>query len=58
MGDVVEFPLRVLRLRSTSVAHGWEASLGWTVRPPARFGEPTCNPEPRRNPRGRSRLRP
>jgi hypothetical protein len=26
MGDVVEFPLRVLRLRSTSVARRWEAS--------------------------------
>jgi hypothetical protein len=58
MGDVVEFPLRVLRLRSTSVALRREASLGRTVRSSTRFGGLTRNPEPRRNPRGRSWLRP
>jgi hypothetical protein len=40
MGDVVAFPLRVLRLRSTSVARGREASLGRTVCVKARFGRP------------------
>jgi hypothetical protein len=31
MGDVVEFPLRVLRRRATSVARRWEATLGRKV---------------------------
>jgi hypothetical protein len=39
MGDVVEFPLCVLRPRTTSVALGWEASFERTVRAPLRFGE-------------------
>jgi hypothetical protein len=39
MGDVVEFPLRVLRPRTTSVARRWEASFERTVRVPLRFGE-------------------
>jgi hypothetical protein len=30
MGDVVEFPLRVLRPRATSVARRWEAAFGRT----------------------------
>jgi hypothetical protein len=39
MGDVVLFPLRVLRLRTTSVARRWEAALGTTVaRRPASVG--------------------
>jgi hypothetical protein len=38
MGDVVVFPLRVLRPRSTSVALGWEASFGRTARAPAHLG--------------------
>ena len=46
MGDVVEFPLRVLRLRSTSVAHGWEAAFGRTVRVPLRFGELSRSTKP------------
>jgi hypothetical protein len=31
MGDVVDFPLRVLRLRTTSVARRREAAFGRTV---------------------------
>jgi len=38
MGDVVDFPLRVLRPRPTSVVHGWEAALERTVRVSLRFG--------------------
>jgi hypothetical protein len=32
MGDVVGFPLRVSRLRTTSVGRGWEASFGRASR--------------------------
>ena len=46
MGDVVDFPLRVLRLRSTSVANGWEASFGRTVRVSLRFGEMSRSTKP------------
>jgi hypothetical protein len=41
MGDVVGFPLRVLRLRTTSVARWWEAPLETTVaRRPASADRP------------------
>jgi hypothetical protein len=39
MGDVVDFPLRVLRPRSTSVARWWEASFEPSARVLLRFGE-------------------
>jgi hypothetical protein len=47
MGGVVEFPtLRVLHLRTTSVARWWEAPFGRTAREPNRFGVLTRNPFP------------
>jgi hypothetical protein len=45
MGDVVEFPLRVLRPRPTSVVRWWEASFERTVRVPLRFGEVSRSPK-------------
>jgi hypothetical protein len=46
MGGVVVFPLHVLRPCSTSVALGWEASLGRTARDPAHFGVLTRSMKP------------
>jgi hypothetical protein len=51
MGDVVEFPLRVLHLRPTSVVHWWEASFGRTVPATTRFGGPLQTPRPERTPK-------
>ena len=57
MGDVVGFPLRVLRLNTTSVANRWEAAPGRTVLAKTRFGGSTRTPGPRESPRGCPALR-
>jgi hypothetical protein len=57
MGDVVEFPLRVLHPRPTSVAQRWEAAFGRTVLAKTRFGGSLQTPHPRKNPGGCSALR-
>jgi hypothetical protein len=38
MGDVVEFPLRVLYPSFTAVFDGWEAAFGRAAGEPTRFG--------------------